>query len=112
MPAIVEATDTNRVEAVERALSLFQCFQLPGEALSLAVLAQRSALYKSTILRLTGSLVRKGFLNRDGNGLFVLGPELRRLGGLSCAPVDLAELIRPVLSGLVAQSPGTAPFYL
>jgi DNA-binding IclR family transcriptional regulator len=112
MPAIVETTDANRVEAVERALSLFQCFQLPGEALSLAVLAQRSALYKSTILRLTGSLIRKGFLHRDGNGLFVLGPELRRLGGLSCAPVDLAELIRPVLAVLVARSQETASFYV
>jgi DNA-binding IclR family transcriptional regulator len=108
----VETTNANRVEAVERALSLFQCFQTPGEALSLAVLAQRSALYKSTILRLTGSLIRKGFLHRDGNGLFVLGPELRRLGGLSCAPVDLAELIRPVLAVLVARSQETASLYV
>ncbi len=108
----VEASDANRVEAVERALSLFQCFQSPGETLSLAVLAQRSALYKSTILRLTGSLIRKGFLHRDHNGLFVLGPELRRLGALSCAPVDLAELIRPVLATLVAQSQETASFYV
>src|SRR5258708_2489765 len=112
MPATVETTDANRVEAVERALSMFQGLQVPGEALRLAVLAQRSALYKSTILRLTGSLTRKGFLHRDGNGLFVLGPELRRLGGLSCAPVDLAELIRPVLAVLVARSQETASFYV
>ncbi len=50
--AEVEESRT-RVEAVERSLALMQCFRQPGESLSLAVLAQRSGFYKSTILRLT-----------------------------------------------------------
>jgi DNA-binding IclR family transcriptional regulator len=102
----------NRVEAVERALSLLQCFRLPGEELSLAILAQRSALSKSTILRLTGSLIRKGFLHRDGHGRFVLGPELQRLGGLARANIRLAELMRPVLLSLCQTTGETASFYV
>ena len=46
-----EGVGSGRVEAVERALSLLQCFRTPGEVLSLALLAQRSTMYKSTILR-------------------------------------------------------------
>lgn len=112
MPSPVQPAEMNRVEAVERALSLLQCFQTPGEALSLAVLAQRSALYKSTILRLAGSLLRRGFLHRNGAGLFLLGPELQRLGALADVQVDLVELIRPVLAALVTRTQETASFYV
>ena len=101
-----------RVEAVERSLMLLQCFQKPGEQLSLAVLAQRSGLYKSTILRLSASLAFMGFLQRDPGGSFRLGPELRRLGALSDAPFDLGGVIRPVLRSLTAMTEETASFYV
>jgi DNA-binding IclR family transcriptional regulator len=100
-----------RVEAVERALSLLQCFREAGESLSLAQLAQRSALSKSTILRLAGTLVANGFLHRDGGGRFLLGPELARLGGLARPAVGLAELIRPVLRDLAEAAGETSSFY-
>jgi DNA-binding IclR family transcriptional regulator len=101
-----------RVEAVERSLVLLQCFQKPGEALPLSVLAQRSGFYKSTILRLTASLVYMAFLQRDAVGLFRLGPELRRLGLLSTAKVSLEPLVRPVLRELSAATQETASFYV
>src|SRR5258707_13405276 len=68
VPKTEDDEGRTRVEAVERSLSLLQCFRHPGEALSLAVLAQRSSLYKSTILRLTPSLVYMKFLERDAAG--------------------------------------------
>jgi DNA-binding IclR family transcriptional regulator len=108
----LHAPTANRVEAVERALSLLQCFRLPGEELSLAILAQRSALSKSTILRLAGSLIRKGFLHRDRHGRYLLGPELQRLGGLARTTIRLAELIRPVLLSLSETTRETASFYV
>jgi DNA-binding IclR family transcriptional regulator len=104
--------DRPRVEAVERSLALLQCFEKPGEELTLAVLAQRSGFYKSTILRLTASLIHMGFLQRDTSGLFRLGPELRRLGALSRTRVDLEPLIRPVLIDLSARSQETCSFYV
>jgi DNA-binding IclR family transcriptional regulator len=104
--------DGARVEAVERALLLLQCFSKAGEKLPLAVLAQRSGFYKSTILRLAASLVRMKFLRRDPEGLFSLGPELRRLGTLSHASISLEPLIRPVLEKLVAQTQETASLYV
>jgi len=101
-----------RIEAVERALALLQCFRRPGETLSLAVLAQRSGFYKSTILRITASLVYMGFLQRDPRGLYLLGPELRRLGALSPAQVNLEDLVKPELQKLASFTRETASFYV
>jgi DNA-binding IclR family transcriptional regulator len=102
-----------RVEAVERAIVLLQCFEEPGEALTLAALAQRSGLYKSTILRLVGSLLRTGFLRRMTNdGRYMLGPELRRLGELSRSKLTLEAIVRPMLRRLTAATHETASFYV
>jgi DNA-binding IclR family transcriptional regulator len=112
VPSFSPSDDGERVEAVERALLLLQCFDKVGEELTLAVLAQRSGFYKSTILRLAASLVRMKFLRRDPAGLFGLGPELRRLGMLSSAKVSLEPLVRPVLEELAAKTQETASFYV
>jgi len=76
------------------------------------VLAQRSGLSKSTILRLANSLIWKGFLYRDSGGHFLLGPELARLGALVAAPPSLADVIRPALKRLSEQAQETASFYV
>jgi DNA-binding IclR family transcriptional regulator len=107
-----EDANSDRVYAVERALLLLQCFETTGESRSLSSLAQRSGLYKSTILRLAGSLCRMGFLERDPQGFFSLGPELRRLGSLTQASVDVRKLMRPVLGNLAAATQETASFYV
>ena len=101
-----------RVQAVERALSLLQCFEGKQEELTLAVLARRSGFYKSTILRLAASLEYKGFLLRDSINRFALGPELARLGALSAVTVDPEPLIRSSLRKLVDISEETASFWV
>jgi len=108
----IEPEAAPSVEAVSRALALLQCFRSPGEELTLAMLAQRSALPKSTILRLANSLIWKGFLYRDAGGRFLLGPELARLGGLARAAPTLADVIRPALRLLSEQAQETASFYV
>src|SRR5258708_32244058 len=67
------------VDAVDRAITMLRCFVEPGEALPLSALAHRSGLYKSTILRIAGSLLNAGLLTREADGLYRLGPEVRRL---------------------------------
>jgi DNA-binding IclR family transcriptional regulator len=102
----------DRVEAVERAITLLQCFSEPGETLTLSGLAQRSGLYKSTILRLAGSLLHTGFLDRGVDGRYQLGPELRRLGDLSRSQFTLEDVVRPVLRDLTSVTQETASFYV
>lgn len=101
-----------RVESVERALAILEAFNEEEPALSLAQLSQRTGLYKSTILRLAASLERFGYLARDEDGRFRLGPSLWRLGSLSRKAYDLGEYVRPVLRDLVAETGETAAFYV
>lgn len=101
-----------RVEAVERALSILEAFADGASPLSLNDLAQRTGLYRSTILRLAASLERFGYLHRDAEGRFRLGPSLWRLGNLYQNAFDLAAYVRPVLRRLVEETGETAGFYI
>lgn len=103
-----------QVAAAERALLILKTFESSGERLSLAALAQRTELYKSTILRLLASLNFMGFIRRSSDGYYTLGPELRRLGSfaLSQPRSELEDAIRPVLHRLVATTRETASFYV
>ncbi len=100
----------NRVEAVDRALSLLDAFNGGKPSLSLRELAELTGMYKSTILRLSGSLEHFGYLSRDEHGEFRLGPALVRLASLSQR--DNASLIRPVLQRLADETEETASFYV
>lgn len=101
-----------RVEAVERALTILDAFREGEESLSLAALAEKTGFYKSTILRLAASLERFGYLARDPGGLYRLGPSLWRLGSLYRRSFDLGEHVRPELRRLVEVTTETASFYV
>jgi DNA-binding IclR family transcriptional regulator len=100
------------VDAVERALSIVTAFKKDDTALSLAELARRTGLYKSTILRLIASLERFGFLKRNDKGEYCLGPELWHLGKLYRQAFDLEAVVRPALVRLVEKTHETASFYV
>lgn len=101
-----------RVEAVERALVILEAFADAPPHLALAELARRTGLYRSTILRLAASLERFGYLHRDGDGRFRLGPTLWRLGVLYQNAFDLADYVRPALREVVDELGETAAFYV
>jgi DNA-binding IclR family transcriptional regulator len=73
------------VAAVDRALLILSVFQEGDAPLTLAVLARRTGLYKSTILRLLQSLIRAGFVLRLSDGCYVIGPAAARLAKLQHA---------------------------
>lgn len=101
-----------RVEAVERALSILEAFSENGDRLTLAELAEETGLYKSTILRLSASLERYGYLIRSSDGLFRIGPSLWRLGSIYRRTFNVGEHIRPELRALVDATGETASFYV
>ena len=102
----------DRVQAVERALSILDSFHEGQDRLTLMELADRTGLHKSTILRLCSSLERKGYLMRLADGCFRLGPSVWRLGSLYRSSFDLGEHIRPELRRLVSATGETASFYI
>lgn len=101
----------DRVEAVERALSILESFSETRPSLSLADLSAETGLYKSTILRLCASLQRFGYLTRNQqDGCFRPGPSVWRLAALYRRSYDLGEYIRPTLRKLVVATGETASF--
>lgn len=101
-----------KVEAVERALSILEVFTETEPRLLLSEIARRTGLYPSTTLRLAGSLEHWGYLRRDGDGHFRLGPAVLRLGSIYQDTFDLGELVRPALRRLSEESGETAAFYV
>lgn len=101
-----------RVESVERALSILEAWSQENRPLTLNELAQRTGYYRSTILRLAASLQRFGYLQRDAEGYFRLGPSLFRLGALYQQSFNLADHVRPMLARLVDETGETSSFYV
>lgn len=100
------------VAAVDRALAVLAAFREGDEELTLAEMAERTGMYKSTILRLCASLERHGYLHRlDGAG-YRLGPTPMRLASLYQRSFRLADLVVPVLHDLVRRSGESASFYV
>lgn len=98
--------------AVDRALSLLRAFRAGDEALPLAVLAERTQLYKSTALRLIASLEHAGFLLRREDGRYALGSEIARLHGLYAAAFSLETVVMPVLRELTAITGESAAWHV
>ncbi len=100
------------VAAVDRALLLLCAFREGDRALSLAELAARAQLVKSTALRLLASLAHFGLVRRGEDGLYSLGPEIARLHGTAPAAPSLESVVMPALERLVAATGETAAFHV
>jgi len=98
--------------AVDRALSLLCAFREGDAALSLSDLAERTQLYKSTVLRLLASLAHARLLLRTDEGRYALGPEVARLHGIYAATFSLEAEVMPVLRELVAKTRESAAFHV
>ena len=102
----------DRVEAVERALTLLDCFTEEAQEITLGDLAGKTGFYRSTILRLSHSLERFGYLSRRPNGSYRLGPTLRRLGSLYGPLPDLKDYVLPVMRRLRDRTEESVSFYV
>lgn len=92
----------DRVEAVERALTVLEAFDADRPAMSLAELANATGFYKSTLLRLLGSLSRFDYVRRDADGLWQLGETPARLARRQDPVRLLAARVQPVLDRLAS----------
>src|SRR5689334_16093430 len=98
--------------AVDRALALLQAFRPGDGALTLAELANRTGLNKSTILRLAVSLQRANLLVKLPVGGFRLGGQLLSLAAIFRESLHLDREVRPRLVALAAEAGESASFYL
>ncbi|MFL9961740.1 helix-turn-helix domain-containing protein [Paraburkholderia sediminicola] len=100
------------VAAVEKALSLLDCFKPGAEALPLAALAQLSGMHKTTVYRLMNSLERMNYVVRSETGMYSLGPRVLYLGKLYEQSFHLASLVEPILHKLASETRESASYYV
>jgi len=98
--------------AVDRALSLLSAFRSGDDALTLAQFAERTQLYKSTVLRLLASLEHARLIRRQDDGRYALGIEIARLHALYAASFSLETVVMPVLRELVAATGESAAYHV
>lgn len=98
----------DRVEAVERALTVLEVFDGHQEAFSLAEMALATGYYKSTLLRLLGSLARFDYVQRDSDGRWRLGHTPVRLARRHLPSQQLSARVQPLLDQLATDVGETA----
>lgn len=98
--------------AVDRALSLLSAFRAGDISLGLSELAERTQLYKSTVLRLLASLEHARLVQKLGDGRYALGAEVARLHGVYAASFSLDRVVLPVLRELVAATGESAAYHV
>src|ERR1700740_1629949 len=100
------------VSAAERALAVLTAFRRGDGALSLAELAERTGLVKSTIMRLAMSLEQYRLLARLPDGSYRLDAETLRLGTAYQQAFSLSDHVGPALDELAEKTGETASFYV
>jgi DNA-binding IclR family transcriptional regulator len=112
-PSLADANAaTGGTAAVDRALTLLGAFRAGDATLSLAELAERTQLHKSTALRLLASLEHAHLLQRLDDGRYALGGEVARLHGIYAAAFSLDRVVMPVLRQLVAATGESAAYHV
>jgi DNA-binding IclR family transcriptional regulator len=104
--------DEGGVAAVDRALSILDAFTERDSKLSLAEISKRTGLYKSTVLRLTKSLEKFGYVRRSEDGTYWLGSKPFVLGSIYQRHFRTSEVVPQVLRRIVDELEEAASFYV
>lgn len=85
------------VDVVDRVVAILLAFR-PGEpSLTLTELAERTGLYKSTVLRLTAALGHHHLLTRCGDGRYRLGVLNYSMGKRYESNLDIGDVLLPLM---------------
>src|SRR6187455_2394711 len=91
LPAAGKGSATPLVPAVSRALALMERLAGAREPMSLARLAGELALPKSSVHGLCNTLVSFGYLRRQPDGAFLIGPRVMGLAEAFVSGTDVAQ---------------------
>lgn len=101
-----------KIGSVERALKILDCFTHEPPSMSLTDIASQTGFYKSTILRLTESLVTYGYLIRDKDKMYRLGPSIGRLGTVYQSVSSIELEIMPFLQELSEKTKESSSYFV
>lgn len=107
-----DASAVGGVAALNRAIAILSAFGPDDRSLSLAEIATRTGLYKSTILRLMASLLEHRFLERLDDARYRIGVAAFRLGAIYQRSVASNDIMLPVMRELADLSLESVAFYV
>ena len=88
----VQKEDRYRVQAVERALDILDCFTFQKRDMSLSEIVQQTGLNKTTAKRLLANLTSRGYLQQEVKSKrYQLGLRLFELGGIVFSSFSLRK---------------------
>jgi DNA-binding IclR family transcriptional regulator len=100
------------VAAVSRACALLEAFRTGPATLSLAELTERTDLYKSTVLRLAGTLEQHGLLQKGADGRYHVGATVFQLAKRYQTAMTPEAVVLPVLTWLVGETRESCGFHV
>lgn len=97
-----------RVQALERALDILDCFTFQNRDLSLTDVVAQTGLNKTTAKRLISNLASRGYLQQEpGSKRYKLGLRLFELGGIVFSSFSLGEAAASPMSRLEKKTGAT-----
>jgi DNA-binding IclR family transcriptional regulator len=95
------------VGVVGKVLRILEALDAAPGGLQLREIAQQTGVNKSTAYRFVAHLENDGYLFREGNGVYLVGPKLARLGAGVAYHATLRTIGRPVLTELSKETKET-----
>ena len=97
-----------RVQALERALDILECFSFQNRELSLTDLVKCTGLNKTTVKRLISNLTARGYLQRDPQSKkYQLGMQLFEMGGIVFSSFSLRQAAAYPMTQLQSETGAT-----
>jgi DNA-binding IclR family transcriptional regulator len=96
-----------KVQALERALDILECFSLQDRELNLSEVAAKTGLNKTTAKRLISNLTERGYLKKLDSKRYQLGLRLFELGGIVHSSLNLREATSAPLSQIQKETGST-----
>jgi DNA-binding IclR family transcriptional regulator len=97
-----------RVQALERALNILECFSFQERAMRLSDVVNRTGLNKTTAKRLISNLTARGYLQRDPQSKkYQLGMRLFEMGGIVFSSFSLRQAAAYPMTHLQSETGAT-----
>lgn len=100
------------MRSLERAFDVLAVIESAGSSLRLTDISHHTDLHVSTVTRILGVLIRRGYVEQDGAGRYRLGP-LFLTGSHAYLNTDVRNrLARPIIQSIAEITGFTASFYV
>ncbi|WP_219470023.1 IclR family transcriptional regulator [Nonomuraea rhizosphaerae] len=98
------------MNAVEKTLAVIGALASHDRPRSLADIAQRTGVNKTTVHRILQIFIAQGYAVTKGDGTYASGPAMLALAGAALTDGDMTALVRPILANLQRHTSHTVHF--